>query len=59
MKKKLTIQFHYSDGKKEVIDFETDRGYDWTVEQFSRNRNVVGHELIEESSSNNKQMLFG
>lgn len=59
MKKKLTIQFTYSDGTKESVDFDTNRSYEWTVEQFSRNRSIIDHELINESPSNSKQMLFG
>lgn len=59
MKKKLIIKFTHNDGLEEVVEFETDRGYEWTVEQYSRNRAITKHELIEESSGNNKQMLFG
>lgn len=59
MKKKLTIEFTHLDGEVEVIDFETDRGYEWTVEQFSRNRSIVDHKLISESAISSKQMLFG
>lgn len=59
MKKKLIIEFTHSDGTIEEVEFVTDRGYDWTVDQYSRNRAIVSHKLIKESSSNNKQMLFG
>lgn len=59
MKKKLTIEFTHLSGEVEVIDFETDRGYEWTVEQFSRNRSIIDHKLISESSISSKQMLFG
>ena len=56
MKKKFIIEFTHSDGKVEEVEFITDRGYEWTVEQYSRNRAIVKHELIEESAGNNKKM---
>ena len=59
MKKKFIIEFTHSDGKAEEVEFVTERGYEWTVDQYSRNRAIVKHELIEESAVKNKQMLFG
>lgn len=59
MKKKLTIKFTHSDGKEEIVTFETDRGYQWTVEQFSRNRAIANAQLLSEETLNGKQMLFG
>ena len=60
MKKKLTIKFTHLDGKEETISFDTDRGYQWTVEQYSRNRAIANAELVsEETLGNGKQMLFG
>tara|TARA_B100000900_G_C20414653_1_gene648346 strand:+ start:159 stop:338 length:180 start_codon:yes stop_codon:yes gene_type:complete len=59
MKKKFIIEFTHSDGKVEEVEFVTERGYEWTVDQYSRNRAIVKHELIEESAVKNKQMLFG
>ena len=59
MKKKFIIEFTHSNGKVDEVEFITDRGYEWTVEQYSRNRAIVKHELIEESAGNNKKMLFG
>jgi len=59
MKKKITIEFTHLDGTKEEITFETDRSYEWTVEQYSRNRSITGHRLINESNVSGKQMLFG
>jgi hypothetical protein len=56
--KKYIIEFTYLDGETEELEFNTDRGYDWTIEQFSRNRGILKHKLISESSSSSKKMLF-
>lgn len=58
MKKKYLVEFTHLNGKKEEVEFETDR-IDWTIEQWVRNRAVSDHRIISENSSNNKQMLFG
>lgn len=58
MKKKYTIEFTHSSGEKEIVELVTDR-LDWSIEQWSRNRHIINHEIIEEGSTNNKQMLFG
>ena len=56
--KKYIIKFTYLDGETEELELSTDRGYDWTIEQFSRNRSVLKHKLISESSTSSKKMLF-
>lgn len=56
--KKYIIEFTHGDGEKEIIEFETDRGYDWTVQQFSRNRHVISDKLISESAISTKRMLL-
>jgi|14BtaG_2_1085337.scaffolds.fasta_scaffold00257_7 hypothetical protein len=56
--KKYIIEFTYLNGEKEELEFDTDRGYEWTIEQFSRNRSVLSHKLISESSTSSKKMLF-
>lgn len=56
--KKYLIEFTHSDGTKEEVELTTDR-LEWTIEQWSRNRTIIGHRIISEGSSNNKQMLFG
>tara|TARA_B100000212_G_scaffold259078_1_gene199064 strand:- start:858 stop:1034 length:177 start_codon:yes stop_codon:yes gene_type:complete len=58
MKKKYIIEFTHSNGEVEVVELVTDR-IDWSIDQWKRNRNVIKHEIIEEGSTNNKQMLFG
>jgi len=56
--KKYIIEFTHGNGEVEVIEFDTDRSYEWTVDQFSRNRNVVSDKLISESSVSSKRMLL-
>ena len=58
MKKLLVIEFTHLNGEVEEVEFETDRGLEWTVEQFSRNRAIVSHKLISEASIGSKKMLF-
>jgi len=57
--KKLIIEFTHVNGEKERVEFDTDKSYEWTVEQWSRNRHVVDAKLISESSISNKGMLLG
>ena len=56
--KKYIVEFTMADGSKEEVTFTTDR-LEWTVEQWMRNRAVSSHEILEEGSSNSKQMLLG
>jgi hypothetical protein len=56
--KKYIIEFTYLNGEAEEVEFETDRGLDWTIEQFSRNRSVTSHKIISEVSTSSKKMLF-
>jgi len=57
--KKLIIEFTHVTGEKEEVEFTTDRDYDWTVQQWSRNRAVAGAKLISESPIKTKNMLLG
>jgi len=56
--KKYIIEFTMTDGSIEEVELTTDR-LEWSIQQWCRNRNVSGHQIISEVSSNNKQMLFG
>jgi hypothetical protein len=56
--KKYLIEFTHLNGEKEIVELTTDR-LQWSIDQWKRNRSVVKHEVIEEGSSNSKQMLFG
>ena len=57
--KKLVIEFTHKNGEKEEVEFVTDRSYDWTVNQWSRNRWVIDHKLISEETVNDNKMLLG
>lgn len=56
--KKYLIEFTHSNGEKEIVELTTDR-IEWSIQQWCRNRSVVDHKILEEGSSNSKQMLFG
>lgn len=56
--KKYIIEFTLGSGEKEIVELTTDR-LDWSIEQWSRNRNVINHQVLEEGTNNSKQMLFG
>jgi hypothetical protein len=56
--KKYIIEFKHGNGEIEVLEFDTDKGYEWTVQQFSRNRHIVSDKLLSESSISSKRMLL-
>jgi len=56
--KKYIIEFTHGNGEVEVVEFDTDRSYERTVDQFSRNRHIVSDKLISESSVSSKRMLL-
>lgn len=58
MKKKYLVEFTYDSGKKEEVELTTDN-IDWSIEQYSRNRHIINHQILEEGTSSTKQMLFG
>jgi|GEM_PF-1463185 hypothetical protein len=57
-KKTYLIEFTYFDGQKEEVSLTSDN-IEWSIEQYSRNRKIVGHQILNEGTSNSKQMLFG
>jgi len=56
--KKLIIEFTHGNGEVEVVEFDTNHSYDWTVQQYSRNRHIVSDKLISESAISSKRMLL-
>lgn len=56
--KTYLVEFTYLDGNKEEVKLTTDR-LEWSIEQYKRNRMIANHQVINEDTSNNKQMLFG
>jgi hypothetical protein len=57
MKKKYLVEFTHVSGEVEEVELITDN-IEWSIEQWSRNRSVVGHKIINEGNSSTKQMLF-
>ena len=58
MKKKYLVEFTYNNGTKEDVELTTDN-IKWSIEQYCRNRHIIDSQILEEGSSNSKQMLFG
>ena len=59
MKKKYVVEFQMADNSTEVVEFITDN-LGRTIDQWSRNRVVTGHVILEESSTSSaKKMLLG
>jgi len=56
--KKYIVEFTHTDGTKEEVELTTDR-IQWSIDQWSRNRSIINYEIISESSSNSKSMLYG
>jgi len=56
--KKYIVEFTHIDGVVEKVELITDN-IDWSIEQWTRNRQVANYKIINEGSSNSKQMLFG
>ena len=56
--KKYIVEFTHIDGVVEKVELVTDN-IDWSIEQWTRNRQVANYKIINEGSSNSKQMLFG
>jgi len=56
--KKYLVEFTYLDGKKETVEFKTNK-LEWTIKEYYRNRFIASHQLLEEKNSSSKQMLFG
>lgn len=59
MKKKYVVEFQMADNSTEVVEFITDN-LGWTIDQWTRNRLVFSHTILEESSTpSTKKMLLG
>lgn len=56
--KKYIVEFTHISGEVEEVELITDN-IDWSIEQWTRNRQVANYKIINEGSSNSKQMLFG
>jgi hypothetical protein len=58
MKKKYLVEFTEVNGNTYEFEFLTD-DIENSIDQYSRNRQIVGHRIINEGAGGRKQMLFG
>lgn len=58
MKKKYIVEFLEQNGKPYEFEFITD-DIEYSIEQYSRNRIILSHKIINEGTGGRKQMLFG
>lgn len=58
MKKKYLVEFTEANGNTYEFEFLTD-DIETSIDQYSRNRHIVGHRIINEGAGGRKQMLFG
>ena len=56
--KKYVVEFIEVSGTTHQFEFVTDN-IERSIEQYSRNRSIVGHTILSEGSGGKKQMLFG
>ena len=58
MKKKYIVEFTEQNGEPYEFEFITD-DIEFSIEQYSRNRVILSHKIINEGAGGRKQMLFG
>jgi len=56
--KKYVVEFIDVSGQTHQFEFVTDN-IEKSIEQYARNRSIVGHTILSEGSNGKKQMLFG
>lgn len=56
--KKFIVEFKEVNGQTHQFEFITDN-IEKSIEQYTRNRSIVGHTILSEGSGGKKQMLFG
>ena len=56
--KKYIVEFREADGFTYEFEFLTDN-IEKSIEQYTRNRHIIGHRIIKEGTQDKKQMLFG
>jgi hypothetical protein len=58
MKKSYLVEFREANGTTYEFEFLTD-DIELSIEQYSRNRHIVKHRILNEGAGGKKQMLFG
>ena len=56
--KKYVVEFIEVSGHTHEFEFVTDN-IERSIEQYTRNRSIVGHTILSEGAGGKKQMLFG
>lgn len=56
--KKYVVEFIEVSGHTHEFEFVTDN-IERSIEQYTRNRSIVGHTILSEGLGGRKQMLFG
>lgn len=58
MKKKYLVEFKEANGNTYEFEFLTDN-IQFSIDQYTRNRTIISHRIINEGTTGKKQMLFG
>lgn len=58
MKKNYIVEFREANGNTYEFEFLTD-DIERSIEQYTRNRHIVSHRILNEGAGGKKQMLFG
>ena len=58
MKRKYLVEFTEANGNTYEFEFLTE-DIEFSIDQYTRNRHIVSHRIINEGAGNKKQMLFG
>ena len=58
MKKTYLVEFNEANGSTYEFEFLTD-DIELSIEQYSRNRHIISHKILNEGAGGKKQMLFG
>jgi hypothetical protein len=58
MKKKYLVEFTEANGTTYEFEFLTDN-IEFSIDQYTRNKTIISHRIINEGTTGKKQMLFG
>jgi hypothetical protein len=58
MKKKYLVEFKEANGNTYEFEFLTDN-IEFSIDQYTRNKTIISHRIINEGTTGKKQMLFG
>ena len=58
MKRKYLVEFTEANGTTYEFEFLT-HDIEFSIDQYTRNRHIVSHRILNEGAGGKKQMLFG